>query len=98
MQIFNFVYPGVPHGSDLRTGRKRSNKMTRKRGRPSSTEDGLNGKLHLIHVHHGKVTKECAVCSNREVNGGRRETLFYCDMCPRKQDSTPISNGVPFGM
>jgi hypothetical protein len=46
--------------------------MTQKRGRPSSTdlEDGLSDKLHLIQVHDGKVTKECAVCSNREVKGG----------------------------
>jgi hypothetical protein len=48
------------------------NKMARKRGRPSSTdvEDRLNGELHLIQVHDGMVTKDCAVCSKREVKGG----------------------------
>jgi hypothetical protein len=85
------------------------NKMTQKRGRPSSAdiEDLLNGRLHLIQDHDGKIKKVCAICSNREVKGGRRkdcaicsntevkggrrEPSFYCDMCPRKQDSTPIS-------
>jgi hypothetical protein len=62
------------------------NKITQKRGRPSWTylEDCLNGKLHLIQAHDGNVTYDCAVCSNREVKGGRAETSFYRDMCPRK--------------
>jgi hypothetical protein len=62
------------------------NKMIQKRGRPSSAavEYCLNGKLHLIQAHDGKVKMHYAVCSNREVKGGRTETTFYCDMCPRK--------------
>jgi hypothetical protein len=64
------------------------NKMSRKRGRPSS-KDCLNGKLYQIQAHERKVTKDCAVCSNRKVNGGRRETSFYCDACPRKPGLHP---------
>jgi hypothetical protein len=65
--------------------------MTRERGGPKLTgvKDHLNGKLHLIQAHDGKVTKDCAVCSNREVKGGTRETLFYCDMRPRKPGPHP---------
>jgi hypothetical protein len=46
----------------------KQNKMSQKRGRPSSThvEDNLNGKLHLLQAHEGKATKDCAVCSNRK--------------------------------
>jgi hypothetical protein len=67
------------------------NKMSWKRARPSSTdvEDHLNGKLHLIQAHEGKVTEDCAVCSNRKVNGGRRETSFYFDTCSRKPGLHP---------
>lgn len=67
------------------------NKMSRKRGRPSTgdTEDRLNGKLHLIRAHERKVTKDCAVCSNRKVKGGRKETSFYCDTCERKPGLHP---------
>jgi hypothetical protein len=67
------------------------NKMTRKRGRPRSTnvEDHLNGKLHLIQAHYGKVTMDCVVCFNREVKGGRREMSFSCDMCSRKPGLHP---------
>jgi hypothetical protein len=52
------------------------NKMTQKRGRPRSTgiEDRLNGRLHPIQNHDGKVKKDCAICFNREVKGGRKET------------------------
>jgi hypothetical protein len=66
-------------------------RTAKKRGRLSSTdvEDRLNGKLHLIQARGGKVTKDCAVCSNRKVNGGRRETSFYCDTCPRKPGFHP---------
>jgi hypothetical protein len=48
------------------------NKMIQKTGIPSSkdVEDCLNGKLHLIQAHDGKIKKDYAVCSNREVEGG----------------------------
>jgi hypothetical protein len=36
-----------------------------------------------------KVTKDFAVCSNRNMKGGRRETSFYCNTCPRKPDLHP---------
>jgi hypothetical protein len=49
------------------------NKMTRKSGRPSSTdtEDHLNGKLHLIQAHCGKVKVDYAVFSKRELKESR---------------------------
>jgi hypothetical protein len=43
-------------------------------------ENRLNGKLHLIQAQDGKVTMDCAVCSNRKVKGG---------MCPRKPGLHP---------
>jgi hypothetical protein len=37
----------------------------------------------------GKVTKDCAICFNRNLKGDRRETSFYCDICPRKPGLHP---------
>jgi hypothetical protein len=37
-------------------------------------EDRENDKLHIIPIHDGKVTRDCAVCCNREVKRDRRET------------------------
>ena len=53
------------------------------RGRPSSNdkEQRLDGKLHIITLH--KHT-DCAVCSNRKVPGGRKETSYICETCDRK--------------
>jgi hypothetical protein len=44
-------------------------KWLEKGRRPNSkdAEDRLNCKLHLIQAQNGKVTKDCAVCSNRVV-------------------------------
>jgi hypothetical protein len=67
------------------------NKRSQERGRPSSkdVEDSLNGKLYLLLAHEGKTTKDFAVFSNRKVKRGRKETLLYCDICPRKPGLHP---------
>ena len=58
----------------------------KKMGRPSSsdTEERLNGKLHILKHNPEKKKKDCAVCSNRKVRGGRKETVFVCVTCTRK--------------
>lgn len=67
--------------------------LSRKRGRRHSAEgdDGvrLNGMYHSLQVQEGKKTKDCAVCSNRKVPGGRKETTFYCATCPCKPGLHP---------
>lgn len=64
-----------------------------KRGRPTSLDSEssvrMNGLYHSIKVSEGKKTKDCAVCSNRKIPGGRKETSFYCDTCPRKPGLHP---------
>jgi hypothetical protein len=49
-----------------------------------------NGKPHLIQARAGKVTQDCTICSNREMNRGRRGTSFVTRVqgC---HDSTPTS-------
>lgn len=63
----------------------------RKRGRPSSKGDKerLNGKIHIINKMPNNKHKDCAVCSNRSVKGGRKETVFWCETCPRNPGLHP---------
>lgn len=62
-----------------------------RRGRPSSgdVEERLNKQPHFIAVTEKKSSKDCAVCSDRKVKGGRRETNFYCETCTRKPGLHP---------
>jgi hypothetical protein len=48
------------------------------RGRPSSNDgaERLDGKEHFIYANSN--SKDCAVCLNSKVKGGRRETVYYC--------------------
>jgi hypothetical protein len=64
---------------------------SRKRGRPSTTdrEERLNGKFHSIAKLPGRKSKDCIVCSDRSVKGGRRETVYYCETCERKPGLHP---------
>lgn len=61
-------------------------RVTVKRGEPSSSdkEQRLDGKLHIITLNPQKKHKDCAVCSNRKVPGGRKETSYICETCDRK--------------
>ncbi|CAK9833061.1 PiggyBac transposable element-derived protein 4 [Anthophora retusa] len=61
-------------------------RVTAKRGEPSSSdkEQRLNGKLHIITLHPQNKHKDCAVCSNRKVPGGRKEKSYICETCDRK--------------
>lgn len=54
-------------------------------GRPSMSdkEERLNGKLHILRQNEGKK-KDCLVCSNRKVKGGRHETRYICNTCTLK--------------
>ncbi|XP_053977063.1 piggyBac transposable element-derived protein 4-like [Hylaeus volcanicus] len=56
------------------------------RGRPSTSdkEERLNGKLHILRRNDRGRSRDCLVCSNRRVKGGRRESAYHCDTCSRK--------------
>uniref|UniRef100_A0A0N5C179 DDE_Tnp_1_7 domain-containing protein n=1 Tax=Strongyloides papillosus TaxID=174720 RepID=A0A0N5C179_STREA len=57
-----------------------------KPGRPSTSdkEERLNGKLHILRHCEDVKSKDCIVCSNRKIRGGRRQTNYFCDTCNRK--------------
>lgn len=61
-------------------------RVTTKTGRPSSSdkEQRLDGTLHIITLHPQRKHKDCTVCSNRNIPGGRRETTYICETCDRK--------------
>jgi hypothetical protein len=40
-------------------------------------------KVFLVSSNY-EPEKDCTVCSNRKIKGGRRETVFYCNTCTRK--------------
>lgn len=67
--------------------------VRRKRGRPTSIDNDaairMNGLYHSIKANESKKTKDCVVCSDRKTPGGRKETIFYCDTCPRKPGLHP---------
>lgn len=67
------------------------NRTTLKRSRPSTTEqeERLNKMPHFLAAHPTKKTKDCAVCSNRKVQGGRKETLYFCKTCTKKPGLHP---------
>lgn len=56
------------------------------RGRSSKSNDQqrLDGRLHTILAHKYGKHKDCVVCSNRKVKGGRHETVYFCDTCDKK--------------
>lgn len=64
---------------------------SRKRGRPSKTdtEERLNGKPHFIMKRQDSSHKDCAVCSRRNVSGGRHETSYFCETCSRQPGLHP---------
>jgi hypothetical protein len=60
------------------------------KGRVASDEDErLNRKPHLIYSNEKSNSKDCAVCRNRRIKGGRRETVSYCNTCTRKPGLHP---------
>jgi hypothetical protein len=67
------------------------NREGKKRGRQSTSdeEERLNRKPHFIYSNEKSNSKDCAVCSNRKMKGGRRETVFYCNTCTRKPGLHP---------
>ena len=68
------------------------NPTKQKRGKPGTRdkEERLNGKPHFVAHNEGKH-KDCAVCSNRKIQGGRKETYYFCETCSRKPDLHPGS-------
>lgn len=64
---------------------------SRKRGRPSTTdnEERLNGKPHFIAKKPNNSTKDCVVCSKRNIPGGRKETTYFCETCSRHPGCHP---------
>lgn len=67
------------------------NKESRKRGRPSSSdkEERLNCRPHFIYANQQSKSKDCAVCSDRKVKGGRKETVYFCNTCTKKPGLHP---------
>jgi len=62
-----------------------------RKGRPSTMdrEERLNKKPHFPdQLPDGKL-RDCAVCSNRKVHGGRRQTVYICKTCTRKPGLHP---------
>ncbi|KAL2735720.1 piggyBac transposable element-derived protein 4-like [Vespula squamosa] len=57
-----------------------------KPGKPSTSdkEERLNGKLHILRHCENVKCKDCYVCSNRKIKGGRHQTNYFCDTCTRK--------------
>lgn len=57
-----------------------------KPGRPSTSDkdERLNGKLHILRHCENVKSKDCTVCSNRKIKGGRHQTNYFCDTCTRK--------------
>lgn len=62
-----------------------------KRGRPSSSdqEERLRKIPHFIASNPKSNSKDCSVCSDRKIQGGRRETVYFCDTCSRKPGLHP---------
>ncbi|CAD1475850.1 unnamed protein product, partial [Heterotrigona itama] len=52
--------------------------------RPQTKRKRLNGKLHILQHCEDVKRKDCSVCSNRKINGERRQTNYFCDTCSRK--------------
>lgn len=72
-------------------GATRNADRNKKPGRPSTSdsEERLNKLPHFIYLQEKNTSKDCAVCSNRKVPGGRKETKFYCKTCTRKPGLHP---------
>jgi len=60
-------------------------------GRPSTMdrEERLNRKQHFSEQLPGGELRGCAVCSNRKVRGGRRQTVYFCKTCTRQPGLHP---------
>ncbi|CAK9818387.1 hypothetical protein ANTQUA_LOCUS9790 [Anthophora quadrimaculata] len=50
----------------------------------SDKKERLNGKLHILRHCENVKSKDCCVCSNRKIKGGRHQTNYFCDTCTRK--------------
>jgi hypothetical protein len=61
---------------------------SKKRACPFSN-DGLDGKQHFIYANGNSNSKDCAVCLNSKIKGGRRETVYYCATCSSKPGLNP---------
>lgn len=68
-----------------------STRNPKKRGRPAVFDEDqrLNGKLHLIYEVEAGKKKDCAVCSKRTGEGGRKRTKFHCTTCENKPGLHP---------
>lgn len=68
---------------DTRNPRKRSHHGSADR------EERLNKFPHFIYHYEQKKHKDCIVCSNRKVKGGRKETYYYCKTCSNQPAMCP---------
>jgi hypothetical protein len=61
---------------------------SKKRGRPSSNDGAkrLDGKQYFINANENSNSKDCALCSNRKIKGGHRETVYIAQHAPGSLD------------
>lgn len=74
-------------------GDVRNSPVNLKRGRRSTAdnEERLDGRQHFVSSHPNSKSKDCAVCSDRKVRGGRKETVFFCKTCTKKPGLHPTT-------
>lgn len=53
------------------------------------SEERLNRKLHCLYASKFSKSKDCRVCSDRKTKGRRKETIHYCNTCPKKPGLHP---------
>ena len=61
----------------------------RRLGRPSTKDlaERMSCKPHFIAQH--KIQRDCAVCSDPKIPGGRKRTVFFCKTCTRNPGLHP---------
>jgi Transposase IS4 len=62
----------------------------KRRGRPSTSDraERLDAKTHFLGL--AEKQRDCAVCSNRKVKGGRHLSLYFCKTCTAKPALHPV--------
>jgi hypothetical protein len=73
----------------IREFTKNTNEYAKEQIKKTPLRERLNRKPHFIYSNEKSNSKDCAVCSNRRIKGGRRETVFYCNTCTRKPGLLP---------
>lgn len=67
----------------------RAPETIRRTAAAADTEQRLDRTPHFIYLQPGGKHKDCAVCSNRKIKGGRKETCYFCKTCEAKPSLHP---------